>query len=224
MQFASTFYRTYSLDLWGFGDSAKLTSRYSFEWQIALLAGFVEHMGIRNFSIIGHGLGAILALYFAGDRPMEIDQLMVIGYPLGSHAINHRLASGSPIQLADWLFGKSIDTKALKDDSSRTDSQAITTTLAQFRKVNWRQLSSRTQRPSLWLYGQDDPLIKCPGEKEISFFPRTGHFLPFEKSGHYPMLDEPHKFNRLLIDFLSISSDQDLHELQIKEEWRRRIR
>ena len=224
MQFASSHHRAYSLDLWGFGDSAKLASRYSFEWQIALLDGFVQQMGIRNFSLVGHGLGAILALYYAADRPAEIDQLMVIGYPMGSHAINQRLASGSSLQLADWLFGKSNETKALKEDSTRTDSRAITTTLAQFGQVNWRQLSLRTQRPSLWVYGQNDSLIKFPGEKEISFLPDMGHFLPFEQSGHYPMLDEPLKFNRLLIDFTSIGPNQDLRELQIKEEWRRRIR
>jgi len=224
MQFASTLHRSYSLDLWGFGDSAKLASRYSFERQIALLDGFVQQMGILNFSLVGHGLGAILALYYAADRPAEIDQLMVIGYPMGIHAINQRLASGSPSQLADWLFGKSIETKALKDDSTRTDSRAITTSLAQFGQVNWRQLSMRTQKPSLWVYGQNDSLVKFPGGKEISFLPEMGHFLPFEHSGHYPMLDEPHKFNRLLIDFLSIGPNQDLRELQIKEEWRRRIR
>jgi len=224
MQFASSFHRAYSLDLWGFGDSAKISSRYSFEWQIALLDGFVQQMGISNFSLVGHGLGAILALYYAADHPAEVDQIMVVGYPMGSHAINQRLASGSPPQLAAWLFGKSNETKAFTEDSAKTDSRAITTTLAQFGQVNWRQLSLRTQRPSLWIYGQNDSLIKFPGEKEVSFLPNNGHFLPFEQSGHYPMLDEPHKFNRLLIEFLSIGPNHDLRELQIKEEWRRRIR
>jgi pimeloyl-ACP methyl ester carboxylesterase len=126
--------------------------------------------------------------------------------------------------LADWLFGKSNEAKAFKEDSARTDSRAIIMTLAQFGQVNWRQLSLRTQRPSLWVYGRNDSLVKFPGEKEISFLPDMGHFLPFEQSGHYPMLDEPLKFNRLLIDFLTIAPNQDLRELQIKEEWRRRIR
>jgi pimeloyl-ACP methyl ester carboxylesterase len=224
MQFVSSTYRSYALDLWGFGDSAKLDTRYSFEWQIALLDGFVQHMGIGNFSLVGHGLGAILALYYAADRSAVIDQLMVLGYPMGSQAINQRLLSGSPVQMADWLFGKSNETKAYREDSSRTDARAIAASFAQFGQANWRQLALRTQRPSLWVYGQNDSLVNFPGDKETSFLPDTGHLLLFEQSGHYPMLDEPLKFNRLLIDFLSIGPDQDLSELQIKEEWRRRVR
>jgi hypothetical protein len=38
------------------------------------------------------------------------------------------------------------------------------------------------------------------------------------------MLDEPSKFNRLLADFLTFDSTQNLRQLQVKEEWKRRIR
>ena len=224
MQSASTFHRTYSLDLWGFGDSAKLASRYFIEKQIALLDGFVQKMGIRNLSLVGHGLGAILAIYYAADRPTEVERLMVISYPMGSCSINPRLNLGPTSQLADWIFGKSSDSKALKEDTAKTDIQAITTSLTQFGQVNWRQLSLRVQSSSLWVYGQNDPLVKFPKETEISYLPEMGHFLSFEQSGHFPMLDEPNKFNRLLADFLAIEPNQNLHELQIKEEWRRRVR
>jgi hypothetical protein len=46
----------------------------------------------------------------------------------------------------------------------------------------------------------------------------------FEQSGHFPMLDEPSKFNRLLTDFFSLNSDANPRQLQLKEEWRRRVR
>lgn len=224
MQSMSTLHRTYALDLWGFGDSAKIASHYAIEQQIALLDGFVHQMGIRNFSLVGHGLGAILALYYAADHPVEVDRLMVIGYPMGNQSINPRLLSSSPLQLADWLFGKSSESNTLKSDTAKTDFQSVLSSLTQFGQVNWRQLSLRVQVPSLWVYGQHDPLIKYPGEMEIAFLPDIGHCLSFEQSGHYPMLDEPHTFNRLLTDFLAIKPDQDLRQLEVKEEWRRRIR
>ena len=43
----------------------------------------------------------------------------------------------------------------------------------------------------------------------------------FERSGHFPMLDERPKFNRLLRDFL-IAENMD--SLAVKEEWRRHSR
>ena len=38
------------------------------------------------------------------------------------------------------------------------------------------------------------------------------------------MLDEPNKFNRLVADFLSLSSGISPRQLQLKEEWQRRVR
>jgi hypothetical protein len=38
------------------------------------------------------------------------------------------------------------------------------------------------------------------------------------------MLDEPSKFNRLMADFLTLSSGESPRQLQLKEEWKRRVR
>ncbi len=38
------------------------------------------------------------------------------------------------------------------------------------------------------------------------------------------MLDETAKFNRLLIDFLALDSGLSPRELELKEEWKRRVR
>ena len=50
------------------------------------------------------------------------------------------------------------------------------------------------------------------------------HPVYLENSGHFPMIDETIKFNRLLTDFLALESGQNPSELQMKEEWRRRVR
>jgi len=38
------------------------------------------------------------------------------------------------------------------------------------------------------------------------------------------MIDETARFNRLLIDFLALESGITPQELQLKEEWKRRVR
>jgi len=38
------------------------------------------------------------------------------------------------------------------------------------------------------------------------------------------MLDQANKFNRLMNDFLSLASGESPQQLQLKEEWKRRIR
>jgi 3-oxoadipate enol-lactonase len=65
MQVASATYRAYALDLWGFGDTAKARSRYTLDQQAALLSLFMEQMGMVKVALIGHSLGAVVALFFA---------------------------------------------------------------------------------------------------------------------------------------------------------------
>ncbi|MBI4770197.1 MAG: hypothetical protein HY784_07255 [Chloroflexi bacterium] len=50
------------------------------------------------------------------------------------------------------------------------------------------------------------------------------HRITFEDSRHFPMLDQTARFNRLLADFLSLKSGEQVSDLQLKEEWRRRVR
>jgi hypothetical protein len=50
------------------------------------------------------------------------------------------------------------------------------------------------------------------------------HQVVLEGSGHFPMLDENQKFNRLMTDFLALESGDSPRELQLKEEWKRRVR
>ena len=50
------------------------------------------------------------------------------------------------------------------------------------------------------------------------------HAVLFEQSGHFPMLDESSQFGRLLMDFLALASGESPRDLQLKEEWKRRVR
>jgi hypothetical protein len=50
------------------------------------------------------------------------------------------------------------------------------------------------------------------------------HMMNLEGTGHFPMIDNPTQFNRLMTDFLALDSGLSPRELQLKEEWRRRVR
>jgi len=69
------------------------------------------------------------------------------------------------------------------------------------------------------------PVIAPPPEDDWSNGV-TGnvHRIGLEESRHFPMLDEAAKFNRLLSDFLALKSGEDLTNLGLKEEWKRRVR
>jgi hypothetical protein len=50
------------------------------------------------------------------------------------------------------------------------------------------------------------------------------HHIVFDESGHFPMLDQPSKFHRLMNDFLDLPSGESPRSLQLKDEWKRRVR
>lgn len=85
-------YRTYALDLWGFGDSGKDPARYSFEAQVALLSLFMEKLGIGKAALVGHDLGASVVSNYAMRFPDRVPRLMTVCAPLF-----HMAPSGQPL-------------------------------------------------------------------------------------------------------------------------------
>lgn len=82
-------YRTYAIDLWGFGDSSKVTednaeAYYTIEGQAKLLDGFLEKMGISKAVFIGHGLGAAVLAHYASnpERGKKVHRMVVVSPPL----------------------------------------------------------------------------------------------------------------------------------------------
>ena len=236
MQVASTSYRAYALDLWGFGDSAHNVLKYSLDDQASLLDRFLIEMGIGKIALVGHGLGALVGMTFANRFPQNVDRMMAVNCPLHIDAISTRMrtATPSPVELTDWLSTRTLEATTALADSSKVDGKAIADSLAglqtnhpynQFRNIQKRELNSNPDPstiPCLLVYGEKDPAIFAPDES----FPLSSmtHQILLEGSGHFPMIDETVKFNRLLTDFLALEPGANPSELQMKDEWRRRVR
>lgn len=225
MQAASINYRTYALDLWGFGDTAKAAALYSLEHQTRLVDQFMQEMGIARIALIGHGLGAIVAAKYAMENQKWVDRLLAVSIPDGAHTLSQRLYSTPPVDLAEWLLSRSPDSEAARIEAPKADGRAIQHSLAGLGSMQLNSLSMSLSTPSLFIYGLNDPIIPAPNPTENGAnLPEHIHQIVFEQSGHFPMLDEPSKFNRLLADFLSLGSGVSPRQLQLKDEWKRRVR
>jgi pimeloyl-ACP methyl ester carboxylesterase len=224
MQAVSTSYRTYALDFWGFGDTPNRPEKYSLDQQIRLLNSFMEEMGIGKVALIGHGLGAQVAMKFAQQNPDAVDRLVVTGLPVESAMVNPRLHTDSMYQLMDWLLGKTLAADAARLEAPKADLEAIRVSLESIEGTNWLSLIREINTPSLFIHGALDPVVAAPPDELFVLLPDNTHQIIFESSGHFPMLDEPAKYNRLLADFLALSSGESPRCLQLKDEWKRRIR
>jgi pimeloyl-ACP methyl ester carboxylesterase len=75
-------FSVYTLDLAGFGDSAKNAESYTLEQQVALLHRFMEQLAIPKAAMIGHGLGAMVLTHFAQRHPERVARMLLVSAPL----------------------------------------------------------------------------------------------------------------------------------------------
>jgi pimeloyl-ACP methyl ester carboxylesterase len=225
MQAVSIGFRAYAIDLWGFGDTARNPEHYSLNDQAALLDGFLQELGIARCALIGHGLGALAALTYASWANGAIDRVMTIGLPESPAGLNPRLSAAGPLELTDWLLGRDPAFEPARAEAPKIDRSAIQGSLENLPRMNVAELYCGGATSTLLVHGGNDPLVSGPLSPEASLnLPEHVHQVVLDESGHFPMLDEPAKFNRLMTDFLTLGSGVSPRQLQLKEEWKRRVR
>jgi len=227
-------YRAYALDLWGFGDSDKLQSRYSLPDYVQLIMAFIDEMGITRIPLfVGHALGALLALEVAAQRPEMIERLTLVSLPLDRQHIEAKsLFNGKNILSGGLLKKPAEEYEPVIREVDKTDRQAIELSLASLNGIDVASKLSAVQAPTLIVYGARDPVVASPQGSDspvpdsVSQQTRVVRAMVMPQARHFPMLEESNTFNRLLRDFLmlDVSDPEKIHSLQFKEEWRRRMR
>ena len=224
LQSASANYRAYAIELWGFGDTTKDGTDYSIVQQSELLDGFFDQMGIGKIALIGHGLGALVAMHYAVTHMDLVDRMMLISYPMTQEGVAGKLKTDTPAALAESLLSHTPLTDPVFVESARTDQKALSGSFNNPPSENIWGVWDRLKIPCLMVSGQNDPLIPPPSLDVIQNLPENLHAIIFDEAGHFPMLDDANKFNRLMGDFLALKSGESPRDLQLKEEWKRRFR
>lgn len=224
MQVASTSYRAYALDFFGYGDTTHDPSSYALEKQAALLARFRAEMGIGKIAIVGHGLGALVGFLFAAQEPDSVDRIMAVSSPLDASALNARLKTGTPAELVEWLAGRTPDSEDALAEAAKTDPRAVAASMTSFQANGLFSQVRDAHVPCLLVYGQNDPCLRVPSLDNTQALGMSVHQINLANSGHFPMLDEAARFNRLLTDFLALAPGLSPRQLQLKDEWKRRVR
>ena len=223
MEELSVEYRVYAFDLWGFGDSDRRADGYDIDSYVRLLDAFIENLGILHTAlpIVGHSLGAVVALLWAARNPDRIDRIMAVSLPLVGTSINRRMMTPEALALFDRAFERQpTNFEALQLEARKADEHAVTNSVRSVMGLDMLRELQRIHLPVLLVYGDRDDIV-VPfdgGDFPGSEFVRG---INMSESRHFPMLDERPKFNRLLRDFLIT---QDVKALSLKDEWRRKVR
>jgi len=213
MQVASQAFHAYGLDLWGFGDTAHNSLHYSLDGQTALLDNFLDELGIGKIAIVGHGLGALVGMKFAERYPQNVDRILAVSCPLSIDALNSRLRSSSPTELVHWLSDRSPEAAAALEDAHREDVRAIPESIASLRESHPYDHFRDMDKACLLVHGEKDKAIQPPDENLP--FPDMIHTVMLKQAGHFPMIEQPLLFERLLMKFLRLDSGVSPKGIQV---------
>ncbi len=229
MEELSINYRTYALDFAGFGSTLSGTVSRGLDDYLEQVEVFLQSLELRDVVLVGHGLGAVVAIALAARHSERVRSLVTIGAPLhpGWDAV---LPDNATEALARLVSRKkeAFYAELLLPEVRRVSPQTYQAALRATAEVDVLTLADETSQPWLALYGRQDPVFQAVLDRNSGYWPLPSspahHVLVFERAGHFPMLEAPRPFHRLLRDFLGLPPGGDLRDLQLRDEWRRRFR
>jgi len=211
-------FHVFALDQRGHGDSSKPSCCYTQADFAADVPAFMDAVGLRRASIVGHSMGSFIAQSVAIAHPERVDRLVLIG--------SGATIAGNPValdlQTAVDALTDPIDPEFVREfqastffrpipesflDGSVEDSlkvpaavwrQALDGLIAEDHTADLFRIRART----LILYGDQDVFL-TPSDQEAltNGIPRS-HLITYAQTGHGLHVEIPRRVNRALEDFL----------------------
>jgi pimeloyl-ACP methyl ester carboxylesterase len=214
-------YKTYALDFWGFGESGSQGGTFTVQDFVEMVDQFMERLGIDRAPIIGHSMGGTVLLCLALEHPSRVERVAVVGSPIVGDglALFLRLAARrflasmaykvpgaiplgvrlfSPFLARDWKTWY----RMFENDLSRTTLESFHYSIASLRHTDLRPRLREIQVPALGVYGRTDRIVSPKQRELLARGVPQAEICYFERSGHFPMLDEPKRFYQVLHEFL----------------------
>jgi pimeloyl-ACP methyl ester carboxylesterase len=216
-------FKTYSLDFWGFGSSSpsEENQNYSVDNFVELVYQFMDRLAIRRAPIIGHSMGGTVSLGMAIRHPEKVVKVGVVGSPIDGASLNWllklsgyeavaRLFFLSPpllrIFLRSYSYLMARDGAKLGEmmvaDFSGVSMHSFFESIGTLRETDLRPRLSEIAIPTLGIYGHRDVIVNPEQHRVLADAVAGAHVHYFQKSGHFPMLDEPDSFFAAVRDFL----------------------
>jgi len=224
MAFLGNQYRTYALDFWGFGESGKKQSTYQVNDFVNMVDEFMEQLGITQAPLVGHSMGGTVSLAVAIRYPHRVSKVAVISSPINGSSLAFllKLAGYRPIAILVhnmmWAlkFGIKMSTPMITSDPrwfsmidqdlDRTTVESFLISISSLHNTDLTTKLSLIKTPVMGIYGDKDIIVAPDQWKPLKNGVSHARIERFSKAGHFPMLDQPHQFQKTLRDFLENGS------------------
>ncbi|GIV87295.1 MAG: alpha/beta hydrolase [Chloroflexus sp.] len=234
MDIASERHRAYAFDFWGFGESDRRGDQFTVPTYVEMLIQFMDRLGIARATLVGHGMGGMVAILAAHQHPERFNRLLTVCTPLHGQVLAQHIKPGTlsrllgmntsqngwarmvrTLQVADAEIQQEIE-----EDTSSLSEKVLSQVHESLLETDLRPYIISLQTPLLAVYGGKDPIVNAAHAAFLNeLAERPIQLLVLPKASHFPFLEQANTFGRLLLDFLVSQGTA----IEIKEEWRRRV-
>jgi 3-oxoadipate enol-lactonase len=184
-------YRVIVYDRSGSGRSEKANECYSIDAWTDELLGLLDDLAIPSAVVVGHSLGSMIAMRFAGEHADRTKALILAGGeanlgPGQKHALTERALAGlvREMFLANDAKSYALHCLALRDGDVRADLANI-------------------KCPTLLLLGDQDMVTPITWQRIIAAGISDSRIRIVPNTAHMTMLESPAVFNTVLLEFLA---------------------
>ncbi|HET9222023.1 MAG TPA: alpha/beta hydrolase [Roseiflexaceae bacterium] len=193
-------FRVYVLDLIGFGAS-RGSHPLIFDEVAGYMVAWMDQLGIRSASIVGHSMGGLIAADLAANAPDRIERLVLVD--AAAFLIEQRYVYHFQGLLRE-LFQVQVDFfTMLVADAYRAGPFTLLNAINQLLNTDFSAKLSQVQAPTLLVWGEHDAIVPLEiGKRLCRHLPADNKLVVIKGAGHNPMWDRPGAFNRVVESFL----------------------
>ena len=234
MDLASERYRAYALDFWGFGESDRKGGQFTVSGYVDMLCRFMDQIGMPVANLVGHGMGGMVAVRAARERPERFLKVMTVATPMQGQILASHVKPGTFSRLLGMNNPTNVWAKLIRnipiadpevqqelfEDTESLSERVLTSVQDSLLDTDLRPHVAALTKPLLAVYGGQDKIVTA---EHANFLSEQGdrpvQLLVLPKANHFPFLEQSNTFARLLLDFLVSQGSP----VEIKEEWKRRV-
>jgi len=206
-------FRVYVIDLPGFGWTPPPPEAWGTRDYASHVEAFMDCAEIASASILGHSFGGRIALALAARIPSRVRSLVLVA----SAGIRPRRGLGTSVQVAAAKVGKrlfsfpmwgGLGDRIVSAVSQRVGSPdyrnagRMRATLVKVVNEDLRGILWSISVPTLIIWGDGDQEVPRSSMEVLAQGIQGSRMEVFEGAGHFPFVDRPDRFSRLVGDFL----------------------